>query len=103
MADGILFSADLAANTNIDIVTVPGSESWSFKIIFTNRTGMPIAIRLALATSGSPAMSEWIEYDYPVPANTSYPVEGLMLQNTYHVVARASAVGISINGLGTRS
>lgn len=103
MADGILFTADLAANTDTDVATVPGGENWSFKVIFCNRTGAPINVRLALATDGTPAASEWVEYDYEVQPNSSYPVEGLMLQETYHVVARASAAGISCNGIGVRA
>ena len=100
MSTGRLGTADLSATTDTTVYTVPASSIGAFTVSMCNRTGSAILVRLSLAASGTPAASEAIEFDSIVPANGVLERTGLVLEAGRLVVARASAVGISVNVYG---
>lgn len=102
MAAKVLFTADLAAGVLTDLVPagVPSGKSWSFSVNFCNRTSAPTNIRLAISTGGSPANSEYYEYNTEIPANGTIERTGLLAQATYRIHAWAADAGVSINGYG---
>ena len=97
MATGKLGTANLAATTLTTVYTVPSSIVASFTISVCNRMGIPVDVRIAESTSGTPALSEYIEYDVHIPANGVLERTGRVLGATGTVVAYASATGVSIN------
>lgn len=102
MAGKKLFTADLAAGTDTDMVPagVPTGKEWSFTTSFCNRTSAPISIRLAISETGTAAASEYYEYDALLPANGVIERTGLVAAAGKHIIARASAAGVSVNGHG---
>jgi hypothetical protein len=97
MATGKLGTADIAATTLTTVYTVPATKVASFTISICNRMGIPVNVRIAEGTSGTPALSEYIEYDTYVPANGVLERTGRVLGASATVVAYASATGVSIN------
>jgi hypothetical protein len=91
---GRLGKADLTANTDTDLYTVPASNLATVNVYFANRTSAAIRVRLAVR-SGALANADYLEFDSEVPANgvlerTKIPVEAGEI-----ITVRANATGIS--------
>ena len=63
MATGRLGVADLSAATNTTLYTVPASTFSVVTVSILNRGATAATIRLAVASSATPADSEYLEYD----------------------------------------
>ena len=100
MATGRLGTADLAATTLTTLYTVPASKVASFTLSITNRSQVAVNVRVALASSATPASSEYIEYDTVVQGNSVLERTGLVLDAAKLVVVYAGAAGISANAYG---
>ena len=100
MASGKLGTADLAATTLTTLYTVPASKTTALSVRQTNRTNAQITVRLAMSVTTTPALSEYVEYDTPIPANGVLEATGIVLSATQNVVVYASAAGISANSFG---
>lgn len=100
MTTGRLGAANLSATTNTTIYTVPSSTVGSLSINVCNRNSNSVTVRLALAASGTPDTTEWIEYDAPIPANGVLERTGLVLDAGKNVVAYASATNVSVVAWG---
>lgn len=100
MASGRLATADIAATTLTTLYTVPASKLASFSVSLTNRSSNPVAVRIALAASATPAASEYIEYDTSIPANGVLERTGLVLDAAKLVVVYTGATGVSANCYG---
>ena len=95
MASGRLGAVDLAATTNTTVYTVPGSKTAAFSVNICNRNASSITIRLALSATGTPGVTEWIEYDTVLVANGVLERTGLMLDTGKLVVAYSSTANVS--------
>lgn len=100
MPSGILGQSAPAATTNTTVYTVPSGKVATFNINFVNRGSSSATVRLAIASTGTPADSEWIEYDSTVPANGVLERTGIVAQAAERVVAFASTANTSINVYG---
>lgn len=100
MASGILGQSDLAATTNTTVYTVPASKVATFTVNCCNRSSNSVTVRLALASSGTPALSEWIEYDTAIPANGVLERTGLVAHAAERLVAYAGAANVSVSVYG---
>lgn len=100
MATGILGQAAPAATTNTVIYTVPASTVTVATISIVNTSAFSIAVRLALASSGTPTTSEYIEYDTIIAANGVLERSGIVMNATEAVVVFGSAVGLSVSVYG---
>ena len=100
MATGRLGTADLTAATLTTLYTVPAAKVASFTLSLTNRSQMAVNVRAALASSATPANSEYIEFDTIVPGNTVLERTGLVLDAAKLVVVYAGTAGISANCYG---
>lgn len=69
MATGILGQAALAAATNTTVYTVPAATTAVVTISAVNRGAGAAAVNVAVAATGTPANSEYIEYQTIVDAN----------------------------------
>jgi len=96
---GRLGRANLAANTNVDLYTVPANTLATANISLCNRTANPIAVRLAVRT-GDITASCYIEYDVPIPGYGILERTGIVMSAGETVTLRASAAGISARAHG---
>jgi len=98
MATGRLGTADftvIGAGVNHPVYTVPTSTFSVFTLNIVNRNATAVTVQVALASSGTPIGSEYIEFDTSIPANAVLERSGLVLDTGKIVVVRSSAVGVS--------
>lgn len=100
MASGRLGAVDLAATTNTTVYTVPASKTASFSVNICNRNTSSVTVRLALSATGTPGVTEWIEYDAVIPGNGVLERTGLMLDTGKLVVAYSSTANVSVVAYG---
>jgi hypothetical protein len=100
MANGILGQSSPAATTNTTVYTVPASTTATFTVSICNSGSNSIAVRLAVASSGTPAVAEWLEYDALIPTNGVLERTGIVAQAAQQVVAYVSAATASISVYG---
>lgn len=87
---------DLAATTDVSLYTCPTGKTAEVSIVFANRTGGAIGVRLALARKGvTLAAQHYLMYDVSIAANTSIIWSGLKISSGDIVWVRASAVGMT--------
>lgn len=100
MASGRLGANDLAATTNTTVYTVPAGKLATFNVSLTNRNAAAVTVRLAVATTGTPGLSEWLFYDYVLGGNNTVERTGLVADAAKLLVAYAGATGVSVVAYG---
>lgn len=100
MASGRLGAVDLSATTNTTVYTVPATTTAAFSVSICNRNATAVTVRLALSATGTPGVTEWIEYDAPIAGNSVLERTGLILDAGKLVVAYASAANVSVLAYG---
>lgn len=100
MATGILGQSAPAATTNTTVYTVPVGKVGTFNISVCNTSSGTIAVRVALASTGTPAASEYIEYDTIIAPSAVLERGGLVANAGENVVVFASASGLSVTVYG---
>ena len=95
MATGRLGVADLAAATNTTLYTVPASTFAVVTVNVVNRGATAANVRIAVASSGSPADSEYIEYDVSLSAKGVVERTGIVMDAGKLLVVRSSAVSVN--------
>jgi hypothetical protein len=96
MASGRLGAVDLAATTNTTVYSVPAAKIATFNINICNRNATAVTIRLALSATGTPGVTEWIEYDTALIANGVLERTGIVLDATENVVVYSSSANVSV-------
>lgn len=100
MASGRLGAADLAVTTNTSLYTVPASKVASFSVNFCNRNATPVAVRLALATTGTPTAAEWLIYEVVLEGYGTLERTGLVLDASKIAIVYSSAANVSAVAYG---
>ena len=100
MASGRIGKANLSAATNTTVYTTPASTFTVATVSFCNRGASTANIRLAVAAAGTPAASEYIEYDVSLGPNGVLERTGIVAQATKVIVARSSATNVSCVVMG---
>jgi len=102
MASGILGQAAPVAVTNTTVYTVPGSGTSRavFNVSMVNTGGSSVAVRLAIAGTGTPGIAEYLEYDTLLPANGVLERGGLVAQTGENIVVFSSAATVSVSVYG---
>lgn len=100
MANGILGQSAPSATTNTTVYTVPAGTTSTFTASICNRGTSAITARLAVAATGTPGNSEWLEYDASIPASGVLERSGIVAQATKQVVAYVSAATASVSVYG---
>lgn len=77
--------------TNTTLYTVPTGYYTVFNVSLTNTGTSAVTVRLAIATTTTPATAEYIEYDQPIPPKSTFERTGLVAQAGQNVVCIASA------------
>lgn len=96
MASGKLGSATPSANTNTIVYTVPASTVSSINVAIVNRGSSDAVVNLAIATSGTPAAADYVEYGVTVPANGILERTAIVAGAGEHVVVNASTANCSV-------
>lgn len=95
MATGRLGVADLSAATNTTLYTVPASTFAVVTLNVVNRGASAANIRVAIAASGSPLDSEYIEFDVSLAPKGVLERMGLVLDAGKLLVVRSSATSVN--------
>jgi hypothetical protein len=96
MATGILGTpADLSPTTNTTIYTVPADTFAIVTISVCNRATSTRDVRVALAASGTPGNSEYIEFDTELVANGTLERGGVVLDAGKNVVIYANSTDVT--------
>ncbi len=95
MATGRLGVADLAAATNTTLYTVPASTFSVVTVNLVNRGASAANVRIAVASSATPADSEYIEYDVSLAAKGVLERTGIVMDTGKLLVVRSSAVSVN--------
>lgn len=103
MATGRLGVAAIAATTNTAVYTVPTGYYAVCNVSLVNRNAAAVKIRLAMASTASPAVQEWIEYDTIIVPNGVFERTGLVLQAGLNIVVYSDTanVGCTVYGIET--
>ena len=92
MATGRLGTANITTTSNTTIYTVPASTFSVVSVSICNRNSTTAAtIRVAVASSASPAADEWIEYDTSLVASGVLERTGLVMKATEVLVVQVSS------------
>ena len=95
MATGRLGVADLAAATNTTLYTVPASTFSVVTVSVLNRGATAATIRLAVASSATPADSEYLEFDTSLSAKGVLERTGIVIDAGKLLVVRSSATSVN--------
>ena len=101
MASGVLAQAAPLASTYTTVYTVPSGLTATLNVNIVNRGIDGALVRLAIAaTTGTPANSEFIEYDVGILANDVLERTALVLPGGENLVVYADTADTSINVYG---
>ena len=95
MATGRLGVADLSAATNTTLYTVPASTFSVVTVSVVNRGASSATIRIAIASSATPADSEYIEYDTSLSAKGVLERTGVVLDAGKLLVVRSNSASVN--------
>lgn len=95
MANGVLGKSDLSANTNTSLYTVPTGNYTIATINICNRGTSTANIRIAVAASGTPANSEYIEYDVALAPKGVLERTGVVIGEDQIIVVRSSQASVT--------
>ena len=103
MANGRLGTADLAANTNTTVYTVPAANFAVVTLSMCNRSTTQRSIRVAVASADTPTPGEYIEYDTSLVGNGTLERTGIVVNAGQKIVVFANSVDVSavVYGLET--
>ena len=103
MANGRLGIADLAANTNTTVYTVPAATFAVVTLSMCNRSTTQRSIRVAVEAADTPTPGEYIEYDTSLVGNGTLERTGIVVNAGQKIVVFANSVDVSavVYGLET--
>ncbi len=99
MASGKLGSADLVAITDTLLFTA-GVTPQTFNVRFANRNNSGVKVRVAIGTGGSPALTDYVDYDVPVIANGIMEDTGLVASSGEKIWVRSDTANVSVRAHG---
>ena len=103
MANGRLGIADLSANTNTTVYTVPAANFAVITLSMCNRSATQRSIRVAVAGADTPTSGEYIEYDTSLVRHCTLERTGIVVSAGQKIVVHANSVDVSavVYGLET--
>ena len=96
MASGRLGVAQLAANTDTKIYTVPPDTIASCNVAVVNRGADVARVNVAFCTTDVPALSEYVEYQVQIPANGILERTAIVAGAGERVIVRSSTADCSV-------
>jgi hypothetical protein len=103
MATGRLGVSAIAATTLTTVYTVPTGQYTVLNVSLTNRNTSAITMRLAISSTATPNIQEYIEYDTVIVPLGVFERTGLVMQAGLNIVVYTSAanVGCTVYGIET--
>lgn len=95
MPSGRLGIADLSANTDTTVYTVPANTLALVDLNLCNRNATAVTVRVALAAAAAPAAGEYIEYDATIPPNGVLVRDRLLMEAGLRLVVRSNTNAVS--------
>lgn len=97
MANGRIASSAPSANTNTSIYTCGVATGVTVVLMMVNRGTTDAVCRVAICVgTGTPGNTDWIEYNFVVPANGgTFERSGIVLSNTEQVVVWTDSANTS--------
>jgi hypothetical protein len=95
MATGRLGAANLAAATDTSIYTVPSDTFSVVTVSVCNRSSSAANIRVAVSVTGTPTVSEYLEFDTSLSAKGVLERTGIVLDAGKQIIVRSSAVDVN--------
>ena len=85
------------------VYTTPTGFYTVCNVTIVNRNTTAVRIRLAMASAGTPVVSEWIEYDTIIIPNGVFERTGLVLQAGLNIVVYSDTanLGCTVYGIET--
>jgi len=96
MASGKLGSASLSSETDTTVYTVPASTVATINVSIVNRGAESSVVNVAIASSGSPADAEFIEYGVTIPAKGVLERTAIVVGAGERVVVRSTTANCSV-------
>lgn len=96
MASGLLGKANLAANTNTTVYTVPASTLATVNVNLVNAGTSTAKVRIAMAATGTPGASEYIEYDFQIAASQVLERTGIVMSAGERVVVFSDLANVAV-------
>jgi len=100
MATGTLGQSAPSATTNTTVYTVPSGKVATINVNIVNRGTSAATVRIAVAATGTPSNSEYLEYGASLPANGVLERTGFVVSASKNVVVYASTADTSVNVYG---
>ena len=97
MATGTLGQSAPSATTNTTVYTVPSAKVATMNISILNRGTSAVTVRLAIAATGTPSSSEWLEYGASIPASGALERTAIVASASKNVVVYASTADTTVN------
>ena len=95
MASGKLGTANLDADADTLVYTVPASTVATINIRVANRNAAAAKIRVAIGTGANPTAADYIDYDISVPANGILEDTGLVCSAGEKVWVTSNVANVS--------
>lgn len=101
IANKILGQANVAANTDTTLYTVPASTQANVTIHVTNVGAVSLAFRVALVPNGDVlALKHYIAYDASAPVGGIIQITALTLAAGDKIVVRSNGTTVSFTAVG---
>jgi hypothetical protein len=102
MSNGVLGKSMSVANTDVVVYTVPVTAEFATVSIQAVNTGvLDATVRVAIGTSPTPSIGDYIEYDTIIPANGGgLNITCMLCSTTENVIVRANTNDIAIRVFG---
>lgn len=103
MATGRLGVSAIPATTNTTVYTVPTGYYTVLNISLTNRNATAAKVRVAMSSTGTPALQEWLEYDTTIIGTGVFERTGLVVNAGLNIVVYSDTanVGCTVYGIET--
>lgn len=103
MATGRLGVSAINATTLTTVYTVPTGQYTVLNVSLTNRNTSAITMRLAISSTATPNIQEYIEYDTVIVPLGVFERTGLVLNAGLNIVVYTSAanIGCTVYGIET--
>ena len=99
MASGRFGKANLNANADTDLYTVPPGIVATANVCFANRNATPASVRLAVR-AGPISDADYLEFETVIPPNGILERTGIALTTGEIITVRSNAAGVSVRAHG---
>lgn len=100
MATGTLGQSAPSASTNTTVYTVPAALTATVNVNIVNRGTSAASVRLAISATGTPANSEFLEFNTNIPASGVLERTGLVISTGKNLVVFSTTADTSVNVYG---